>query len=130
MPLYEYHCHQCGSFEIILDSNKIANSYICPTCCEQANRIFSPPTFCSVFSGTRHALRKRADQSYEPRIMGETEKKHVFGTVMGLATINIIPIRDEKQTDSRPALDDETLMEHASLKAIVALIFVLIGLTN
>lgn len=83
MPLYEYHCQQCGLFEIILDSNKITNSCACPTCYQHASRVFSNPTFCSVFSGTRHALRKRADQSHEPRIMNEAEKKQVFSSDLG-----------------------------------------------
>lgn len=80
MPLYEYHCHKCGPFEIIMDSNLITESYICPGCSQQAKRSFSPPAFCSVFSGTRHALHKRVNQSFEPpRVMNKTEKDLVLG---------------------------------------------------
>ena len=79
MPLYEYHCSECGLFEVIQDSDKVEDTIECSECGRLAARVFSPPTFCRVFSGTRHTLQKRADRSFEPRLMSHEEKTKTLG---------------------------------------------------
>ena len=41
MPIYEYHCEQCGKgFDVLLDDTE--PTYPCPDCGEDAKKVFSP----------------------------------------------------------------------------------------
>lgn len=70
MPLYEFFCEACGQFEQIVNSNVDKETVHCPMCGNpKAKRIFSPPTYSGVFSGSRHVARRRAEKGREPRVV-------------------------------------------------------------
>lgn len=61
MPLYDFRCETCGIFEQWLTLAEIAAPVHCPTCSEQAKRIFSPPM---LLTGS---LRLQGSESREPQ---------------------------------------------------------------
>ena len=62
MPLYDYKCKTCGTFEQWLRLADFDRPVCCPQCEQIAQRMFSPPAILS--SGT---LSKIRDETQEPR---------------------------------------------------------------
>ena len=82
MPLYDFFCENCGEFEQLVNSNADGESMHCPMCGNpNAKRIFSPPTYCGVFSGVRHTLRRRAEKGSEPRVVRKAVGEPLEGTL-------------------------------------------------
>lgn len=67
MPLYEFWCDTCGSFEQRRPSDEAGHPAHCPTCQGEARRIFSPPGLYRTSSATRRAYN-RAEHGAEPRV--------------------------------------------------------------
>jgi putative FmdB family regulatory protein len=61
MPLYDFRCDDCGSFEIWRTMAEFSQPVHCPTCTEPAKRVFSPP---ALLSGS---LRLRTER--EPQLI-------------------------------------------------------------
>ena len=53
MPLYQFKCDDCGTFEEWRSLAKSSDPAYCPSCQELSKRIFSPPTILSAPSGTQ-----------------------------------------------------------------------------
>jgi putative FmdB family regulatory protein len=47
MPLYQFKCDDCGTFEEWRSLAKSSDPAYCPSCQELSKRIFSPPTILS-----------------------------------------------------------------------------------
>lgn len=73
MLLYDFNCENCGPFEQMRELNDENNVVNCPTCGEMAKRIFSPPSFCRTFSGTRQMLSRLTKRGREPLVVREGE---------------------------------------------------------
>ncbi|MMZ55119.1 Zinc ribbon domain protein [compost metagenome] len=69
MPIYEYRCRECGDFEKWLTMQETGLSVECPTCDEQAERVFSAPGLMIM----SHNIRKRIEYGAEPKVMSKQE---------------------------------------------------------
>ncbi len=78
MPLYEFRCNECGTFDqwrTLAECNHPAN---CPSCQSPAKRIFSPPTILSgslrlKTENSEPQLVKRDRQPEQPKIKSHTD---------------------------------------------------------
>ena len=41
MPLYEFRCPQCGPFDLRRDMQDVADSAVCPSCDQPAQRVYT-----------------------------------------------------------------------------------------
>lgn len=71
MPLYEFNCETCGTFEKFRSMSEASEPMLCPTCEAEAKRIYSVAGLIT----TPSALRSRIDQSAEPRVVNRSEVK-------------------------------------------------------
>lgn len=73
MPLYEFKCENCGTFEEWRSMSAASEPMLCPICETVAKRIYS----VAGLMMTPHSLRTRIEQSAEPRVVDRTQvKKH------------------------------------------------------
>jgi putative FmdB family regulatory protein len=70
MPLYEYKCDVCGTFEQWRTLDEVSTPMLCPTCETVAKRVFSPPSV-NLNSGSLQL------QSGEPRVVKRSQDKDV-----------------------------------------------------
>jgi putative FmdB family regulatory protein len=68
MPLYEYKCDICGTFEQWRTLAEVSTPMLCPTCETVAKRVFSPPSV-NLNSGSLQL------QSGEPRVIKRSQDK-------------------------------------------------------
>jgi putative FmdB family regulatory protein len=71
MPLYEYKCETCGSFEQWRMLAEAGTPMYCPTCQAVAQRIFSAPNV-NLNSGS---VRLRGGEAKEPRVVKSSQDK-------------------------------------------------------
>ena len=64
MPLYEFRCSTCGSFEQWRSLAQASEPMACPNCKLAAKRIYSVAGLLT----TPSALRQRIEQSAEPKV--------------------------------------------------------------
>ncbi|MFT3733655.1 MAG: zinc ribbon domain-containing protein [Rhodocyclaceae bacterium] len=79
MPLYDYECPRCGSFELMRSISTRDDSAHCPDCGTQASRLVGVPSYALMDAGTRtaHATNERA--RHEPKLASQ----HVHGPNCG-----------------------------------------------
>jgi putative FmdB family regulatory protein len=68
MPLYEFRCNDCGSFDEWRKMAESSHPAYCPTCTQPAKRLFSPP---AVLSGS---LRLKVENR-EPQLVKRSEQE-------------------------------------------------------
>lgn len=74
MPIYEFLCEGCGSFERQRSLSESSGPMKCPECGEEARRVYSMPSFKSLSKGQKE-LRRREEQSGEPKLGVKTRKE-------------------------------------------------------
>lgn len=68
MPLYEYKCDVCGTFEQWRTLAEVSTPMLCPTCETVAKRVFSPPSVnlnsssLQLQSGEPRVIKRSQDQ--------------------------------------------------------------------
>lgn len=67
MPVYEYICEECGSFELWHDHRESGAETSCPGCGGPTRRVYSVPTV-SDRTESRGELRRRMERGAEPHI--------------------------------------------------------------
>lgn len=72
MPLYEFRCDTCGSFEQWRRLEQASEPMLCPTCEVVAKRIYSVAGLIM----TPAVLRRRVEQSVEPKVVKRSDPKH------------------------------------------------------
>lgn len=79
MPLYDFECPHCGSFEVMRSIARRDEPAHCPDCGTQASRLVSLPSYALMDSGARqaHATNERA--RHEPKLASQ----HVHGPNCG-----------------------------------------------
>ena len=75
MPLYEFHCRSCGSFDLRRDMQDASDVAACPSCNRTARRVYSVGAFQHESGPLREATKadhRRLDRarSGEPVITG------------------------------------------------------------
>lgn len=67
MPVYEFFCGDCGSFERLRSFAESSDPALCPGCEGESRRVYSMPNFKSL-SLAEKELRRREERSGEPRL--------------------------------------------------------------
>jgi len=68
MPLYEYKCDVCGTFEQWRTLAEVSTPMLCPTCETVVKRVFSPPSVnlnsssLQLQSGEPRVIKRSQDQ--------------------------------------------------------------------
>ena len=68
MPVYDYHCPDCGSFEIMRSMDKRDAPALCPHCGQVAGRVMlSSPSLPLVSGDTRRAMETNERSRHAPK---------------------------------------------------------------
>ena len=68
MPLYEFCCETCGTFEKLLPFGEAGGTQACPACERGASRVYSMPGVVSVSAAEKKA-RLINEKGSEPKVM-------------------------------------------------------------
>lgn len=71
MPVYEFRCEDCGTFEQLRNMSEASKPMLCPICQTTAKRIYSVAGLIK----TPYALSSRIERSAEPRVVSKSEIK-------------------------------------------------------
>ena len=66
MPLYEYHCEECGSFSALRKMSESSLAAICESCGNVSERIISAPNFALLGKAQRIAYERNEKSAHEP----------------------------------------------------------------
>ncbi len=69
MPLYEFVCPECGSFEERRPFSQATEPAHCPTCGDPATRVLTPPNLRRLEAPVRHALEREERSRHEPEVV-------------------------------------------------------------
>lgn len=67
MPLYEYHCKDCGPFTAIRKMSECANPVACAECGASSDRVISAPHFALLGKLQRQAHETNERSAHEPK---------------------------------------------------------------
>jgi putative FmdB family regulatory protein len=73
VPVYVFACGECGSFELTRPMAEVSSWACCPTCQNEARRVFTPPRLARLATPVRKALETEEASAHEPRVV--TEKR-------------------------------------------------------
>ena len=76
MPLYEFECHQCGTFEQFISLKSYQEKIKCPSCEDNARRIYTPPNLYNTTPNYRRAKGINEKNQESPRVETINQKKH------------------------------------------------------
>jgi putative FmdB family regulatory protein len=69
MPIYEFHCQSCGSFEVRRPIAEASAPATCPDCQQPASRIFTSPNVGLVSNFERLARTREEKSRHEPSVV-------------------------------------------------------------
>lgn len=69
MATYEYHCRECGPFEVRHPIGQAPAEASCGQCGASAPRRFSPPAVRQVSPALGRALDAQAASAYQPKVV-------------------------------------------------------------
>ncbi len=69
MPIYEFLCDTCGSFESWRSFDEAGNPMLCPTCESVAKRIYSIPGLVKTPRALANALHRAEKSAHEPEVV-------------------------------------------------------------
>lgn len=72
MPIYEFRCNTCGTFETWRSMAQASEPMLCPSCDTLAQRIYSVAGLIL----TPSALSRRIEQSAEPKVQQRQSHSH------------------------------------------------------
>ena len=72
MPLYQYTCDDCGSFETWTGMRSARASCACPTCGAASERELAVPSLNTMNGSLRKALSRSEKSSAEPRVVSRS----------------------------------------------------------
>ncbi|HEX8341260.1 MAG TPA: zinc ribbon domain-containing protein [Tepidisphaeraceae bacterium] len=68
MPLYEFQCSECGSFDVFRPISRAAEPVACPTCDAEATRVWCAPAVASLSPLQRSAAERNEKSRHEPHM--------------------------------------------------------------
>lgn len=80
MPMYDYRCKNCGTFESMTPLERSDDEAPCPRCGSAAPRLLSAPRFFRPFSGIRHEVLRRSEKGRDPKVVREGEGSPLTGS--------------------------------------------------
>lgn len=69
MPVYDFICEECGSFEQRRSAAETSGPLACPTCGREARRVFSIPNTRSVPAALSGARERAEKSAHEPAVV-------------------------------------------------------------
>lgn len=69
MPLYEFRCERCGSFECWRSQNEASAPMHCPTCQAVARRVYTTPGLVKTPPALSQAMYRAEKSAYEPEVL-------------------------------------------------------------
>jgi len=76
MPVYDYHCPDCGTFEVMRQMANRDAPAVCPHCGQTAGRVMlSTPSLSLVSGDTRRAMETNERARHEPK----SSRQHPHG---------------------------------------------------
>ena len=69
MPLYDYHCNDCGDFRAWRRMSEADAKTSCPTCATPARRAMVAPGLALMASNTRIAHTRNEKSADQPQVM-------------------------------------------------------------
>lgn len=76
MPLYGYHCTDCGPFDAWSTMNQSDRPGACPCCGSESRREIAMPHLATMNPTLRNALARSEKSGSEPKL---AKKKHLAG---------------------------------------------------
>jgi putative FmdB family regulatory protein len=73
MPLYDYHCPDCGEFRAWRPMREAGDPADCPECSRAATRVMVAPNLALVAGHTRVAHQRNERSAHEPRVMSREQ---------------------------------------------------------
>lgn len=68
MPSYEFLCEGCGPFEQQRSFAEASNLMQCPSCGQEARRVYSMPATRKASTPLSNAMRRAEKSAYEPGV--------------------------------------------------------------
>lgn len=69
MPLYDYHCAECGGFRAWRRMSEAGDPIPCPSCDEPAVRSVVAPSLALMPSNNRTAHQRNEKSAHEPKVV-------------------------------------------------------------
>ncbi len=80
MPIYEFLCRECGPFEQRRSFGEAGSSTRCPSCSEEARRIYSTPATRKMSTALSNAMNRVEKSAHEPEVVRRPEGGTLPGT--------------------------------------------------
>jgi putative FmdB family regulatory protein len=71
MPVYEFTCEGCGTFDLMRPMAESSAPARCPNCGTAAARVFTPPGVALLDAPVRRALDTEDKSAHEPDVVSE-----------------------------------------------------------
>ncbi|BBP00705.1 FmdB family zinc ribbon protein [Sulfuriferula nivalis] len=68
MPLYDYHCEECGSFTEIRKMSESDLNMECPSCGASSERVITAPQLAILGKAQRSAYERNEKSAHEPKM--------------------------------------------------------------
>ncbi|CAA9435963.1 MAG: hypothetical protein AVDCRST_MAG78-2035 [uncultured Rubrobacteraceae bacterium] len=68
MPIYEFLCEDCGPFEQRRSFAEVGGPMRCPSCGEEARRVYSMPATKNVPAALSSAMHRAEKSAHEPEV--------------------------------------------------------------
>lgn len=69
VPIYDFICENCGPFELRRSFAEAGEQAVCPSCEEEAKRVYSMPNTRSMSTGLSKAMNRAEKSAHEPEVV-------------------------------------------------------------
>jgi putative FmdB family regulatory protein len=73
VPKYEFLCEDCGPFEERRPFAEVGDPMMCPSCGEEARRVYSMPNLKTVSTALSNAMNRVEKSAHEPKVARQAE---------------------------------------------------------
>jgi putative FmdB family regulatory protein len=73
MPIYDYHCSECGPFRMMRPMAQSGAPTVCPACGRVSNRTITAPFLADMAPHNRIASQRNEKSAHAPRVMSRSE---------------------------------------------------------
>ncbi|HEY0009227.1 MAG TPA: zinc ribbon domain-containing protein [Tepidisphaeraceae bacterium] len=68
MPLYEFECEECGTFDVFRPLSRAGEAAACPTCAAEASRVWCAPAVAAMSPLQRNAAERNEKSRHDPHV--------------------------------------------------------------
>jgi putative FmdB family regulatory protein len=73
MPLYDYHCPECGDFRAWRPMSEAREPADCPSCDGTAGRAVAAPNLALMPANNRTAHQRNEKSAHEPKVLSKSQ---------------------------------------------------------